>query len=98
MKKRTTWHQQLEPYTKLWGQLYFKLSRDTRAMSDAELNRFEQAAEQPTQTNCAFTTYGVADMVCEAIQVERCRRENERAYLRELTIRQKTIPQAFLQD
>lgn len=72
----------LSQYAKVFGFLHSQAEIDLRKMTDEELGDFGDALTGPTQTNCGFEVYQVAQILRPLYdgEVYRAAREKETPY------------------
>ena len=68
----------LAQYAKVYGFLHSQAERDLERMSDEELTEFGAALDGPTQTNCGFEFYQVAEILRPLYDGEVYRRAREK--------------------
>lgn len=70
------WKRTLEPWARLYGIAFGAMTRHLARLSDERLEELVAATKMPSQTNCGWTTYAVAEILArEAKWEQRTRRQ-----------------------
>lgn len=62
-QKRQTWRNRLEPFATLYRNFVRQVRDQIEAMPLSDVRKLLESAEQPTETNCGWSTYQAAPII-----------------------------------